>query len=363
MKKIQYVSPSIADLEMEYVHDAVRNGWGANCYHYINRFEQEFARFHNMSFGHATSSCTGALHLGLAASEIGPGSEVILAETNWVATVAPVVHLGATPILVDIDPISWCIDANQVERAISPRTRAVIVTHLYGNLCDIDSLKDICRRKNLLLIEDAAEAFGSRYKGRLAGSFGDFSVFSFHGTKTLTTGEGGILLTNNENLYQKVCTLNNHGRSKDQKKQFWPEELGYKFKMSNIQAALGLAQLHRARDLVDKKIEIFRHYHRRLSGSLLMNQSSCSKFSPGYWMPTVVTESPKEKERILNSLSNSNIDARTFFWPLSTIFPRMASLGSLHAFDIAARALNLPAPYDINEEDIDRICNLVLCED
>jgi perosamine synthetase len=363
MKKIQYVAPSISELEAEYVNDAVRNGWGPNCYEYIHRFEHEFARFHNVSFAHATSSCTGALHLGLAAAGIGAGDEVILAETNWVATLAPIVHLGAKPILVDIDPLSWCIDPRQVERAISSKTKAVIATHLYGNLCEIDALREICDRNQIILIEDAAEAFGSRYKNKLAGSFGKFSTFSFHGTKTITTGEGGMLLTNDGALIERVRTLNNHGRSQQQTKQFWPDMLGYKFKMSNIQAALGLAQLHRAQELINRKIETFNSYSERLSQSFKMNQATCSVFKPSYWMPTIVTDSAEQKERILQALVGRNIDARTFFWPLSAIFPELTSLGGVRASEIASRALNLPSPYDISADDIERVVKAVFLMD
>lgn len=363
MKKVQYVAPSITELEVEYVCDAVRNGWGPNCYDYIVKFEKEFAEYHGVEFAHSTSSCTGALHLGLAAAGVGAGDEVILAETNWVATVAPVVHLGAVPVLVDIDPTSWCIDASQAERAITSKTKAIIATHLYGNLCDIEALQNICERHQILLIEDAAEAFGSRYRGNRAGTFGHFSTFSFHGTKTLTTGEGGMLLTNDSSLYERVCMLNNHGRSKHQIKQFWPDEIGYKFKMSNIQAALGLAQLHRSADLFARKYETFSKYSERLAPHFPMNQVVAADVEPSYWMPTIVTSSAEEKERILAALTRRNIDARTFFWPLSSIFPHMQSVGSTHAIDISSRALNLPSPYNISDEDISTIVDAILLRD
>jgi perosamine synthetase len=363
MKKVQYVAPSITELEVEYVCDAVRNGWGPNCYDYIVKFENQFACYHGCDYAHATSSCTGALHLGLAAAGICVGDEVILAETNWVATVAPVVHLGAVPVLVDIDPKSWCIDPAQAERAITSKTKAIIATHLYGNICDIEALLDICRRHRILLVEDAAEAFGATYRGQPAGSFGHFSTFSFHGTKTLTTGEGGILLTNDSSLYARVCTLNNHGRSKLQLRQFWPDEIGYKFKMSNIQAALGLAQLHRAEELLARKHKTFEKYSERLAAHFPLNQGMTADLVPSYWMPTIVTTSAEEKERVLTALARKNIDARTFFWPLSSIFPQMKSLGDAHAADISSRALNLPSPYDISDEDISVIVNAILRRD
>jgi len=359
MKKIQYVAPSITELEVEYVNDAIRNGWGPQCYDYIHRFEREFALFHGVSHAHSTSSCTGALHLGLAALGIGAGDEVILAETNWVATVAPVVHLGATPVLVDIDPVSWCIDPQRAEEAITPRTKAVIATHLYGNLCALDALSALCERHGLYLIEDAAEAFGALYQGRRAGSFGVFSTFSFHGTKTMTTGEGGMLLTSDPVLYERVCTLNNHGRSRNQTKQFWPDMIGYKFKMSNVQAALGLAQLHRADVLIERKRQTFEGYARLLGERFAMNQPVTAEIVPSYWMPTVVLESAERKEEVLERLASAQVDARTFFWPLSSIFTEMRSLSSNHALDISSRAINLPSPFDINLPQITKIITIL----
>jgi perosamine synthetase len=359
MKKIQYVSPSIGDLEIEYVNDAIRTGWGSKCYDYINRFERDFAEFHQVSHAHATSSCTGALHLGLAALGVGPGDEVILAETNWVATLSPIIHLGANPVLVDIDPSSWCIDPERIKEAITPKTKAVIATHIYGNLCDLDAISTICEEHGLYLIEDAAEAFGAKYKGRLAGSIGVFSVFSFHGTKTMTTGEGGMFLTNNNDLYELVCTLNNHGRTKYQTKQFWPDMIGYKFKMSNIQAALGLAQLHRSHELIERKQLTFKTYRSLLGSSFQMNQDLDDHIKPSYWMPTIIVESSTQKELIIKKLVEHNIDARTFFWPLSLIFPRLYSHSSKHAQSSADRGINLPSPYDISVADIELIVELI----
>ena len=243
--RIAYTKPSITELEIRYATDAAANGWGDRCYEYISRFEQSFRDHLGTKHAIATSSCTGALHIGMAALGIGPGDEVILADTNWIATAAPIVHLGATPVFVDILPDSWCIDPAKAESAITPRTKAIIAVHLYGNLCDMESLLDIGRRHNLPIIEDSAEAIGSVYHGRRAGSMGRFGTFSFHGTKTLTTGEGGMFVTSDDDLYETVLTLSNHGRARTQKKQFWPDRVGFKYKMSNVQAAIGCAQVER----------------------------------------------------------------------------------------------------------------------
>ena len=182
--------------------------------------------------------------MGLKALGVGQGDEVILADTNWIATVSPIVHLGATPIFVDVDPENWCIDPQKVSTAVTSKTKAIIATHLYGNLCDMDKLQEIAKKYRIALIEDAAEAIGSIYKDKVAGSIGTFGVFSFHGTKTITTGEGGMLVTNDQELFEKVTTLSNHGRVKGQPKQFWSEEIGFKLKMSNIQAAWVAPKFH-----------------------------------------------------------------------------------------------------------------------
>jgi perosamine synthetase len=190
--RIYYTKPSITELEIRYAADAAANGWGEHCYDYIERFQRQFAQHLGVRHAIATSSATGALHLGMAGLGIGPGDEVILADINWIASAAPIVHLGAKPVLVDVLPDTWCLDPAAVEAAITPRTKAILAVHLYGNLCDMDALAAIAEKYGLHLIEDAAEAIGSIWHGRRAGSMGVFGAFSFHGTKTITTGEGGI---------------------------------------------------------------------------------------------------------------------------------------------------------------------------
>ncbi len=182
----------------------------ARCYDYINRLEADFAKWLGVKHAVATSSCTGALHMGLHALGIGPGDEVILADTNWIASVAPVVHLGATPVFVDILEDSWCLDPAQVEAAITSRTKAILSVHLYGNLCDMDRLRKLASDRGITLIEDAAEAIGSVWKGARAGSMGKFGVFSFHGTKTVTTGKAACsppMTTRFMNAYGHSTTM------------------------------------------------------------------------------------------------------------------------------------------------------------
>ena len=206
-KRIPYTLPSITELEIQYAEDAIRHGWGERCYEYITRFEAGFAAHLGVPYAIATSSCTGALHMGMAGLGIGPGDEVILADTNWIASAAPITYLGAKPVFVDVRPDTWCIDPERVEAAITPATRAILAVHLYGNLCDMDALRAIGDRHGIRVIEDAAEAIGSASQGRRAGSMGDFGAFSFHGTKTLTTGEGGMFVTRDRQLFERVRTM------------------------------------------------------------------------------------------------------------------------------------------------------------
>ncbi|GHG69298.1 glutamine--scyllo-inositol aminotransferase [Alishewanella longhuensis] len=363
--KIAYTKPSITELEIRYVTDAVTHGWGEQCYQYIERLEQQFASYIGTKYAVATSSCTGALHMGLAALGIGPGDEVILADTNWIASVAPVVYLGAKPVFVDILPDSWCLDPTAVERAITANTKAIIAVHLYGNLCEMARLQALATKHGLALIEDAAEALGSEYHGQKAGGIADFGVFSFHGTKTMTTGEGGIFITNNATLYEKVLTLSNHGRKRGQTKQFWPDELGYKYKMSNIQAALGCAQLERIDELVSAKRAVFARYREILAqcSELTLNPEPEGTINSA-WMPTAVfsKESRITRDQLQLAFSAENIDARVFFWPLSSLamFKNSTEVGQAKlSYDICQRAINLPSFVGIKDTEINRVCDVI----
>jgi perosamine synthetase len=357
--RILYTKPSITDLEVRYATDAAANGWGERCYDYINRFEQGFAAHLGVRHAIATSSCTGALHLGMAGLGIGAGDEVILADTNWIASAAPIVHLGAHPVFVDILPGSWCLDPVLVERAITPRTKAILAVHLYGNLCEMDQLLAIGQRHGIPVIEDAAEAIGSVYRGKRAGSMGAFGSFSFHGTKTLTTGEGGMFVTSEDALYERVLTLSNHGRARGQKLQFWPDMVGFKYKMSNVQAAIGLGQLERIEALIARKREILAGYLERLGGApgIAMNPEPPHVVN-GAWMPTAVfaPETAVTREQLLAAFAAENIDARVFFWPLSGLPMFEPWRQNRHAWDIPGRAINLPSFHDISGDEQDRVC-------
>jgi perosamine synthetase len=357
-KRIPYTRPSITELEVGYASDAARNGWGERCYDYLHRFEARFRDYLGVKHAIATSSATGALHMGFAALGIGPGDEVILADSNWVASVAPVVHLGAQPIFVDILADSWCLDPAEVEAAITPRTRAIIAVHLYGNVCAMDRLLEIGRERGIPVVEDAAEAIGALWQGRRAGSLGAFGAFSFHGTKTLTTGEGGMFVTDDDALYERVLTLSNHGRARGQKRQFWPDVVGYKYKMSNLQAAIGCGQLERIAELEARKRAILRNYRELLADckGVAMNPEPAGTQNAA-WMPTVVfaPETGVTRERLQAAFAALDIDARVFFYPLSSLPIFAGSRGGALAADIPTRAINLPSFHDMTDDEQRRV--------
>lgn len=356
--RIYYTKPSITEREVEYATDAARNGWGERCYEYINRFEELFRQHLGVKYAIATSSCTGALHMGLAALGVGPGDEVILADTNWIASAAPITYLGAKPVFVDILSDTWCLDPQRVREAITPKTKAIIAVHLYGNLCEMNELMAIGEQHGIPVIEDAAEAIGSIYHGKRAGSIGKFGAFSFHGTKTVTTGEGGMFVTNDADLYEHVLTLSNHGRAKGQTKQFWPDMVGFKYKISNVQAAIGCGQMERIEELISRKREIFQYYHERLKTfpGISMNPEAEGTLI-GAWMPTAAfsPQTGVTREILQAAFLQENIDARVFFHPLSSLPMFENRPQNRIAWDIPGRAINLPSYHEITDDELGRV--------
>ncbi len=276
-KRILTAGPTISQREIDYVVDAVTNGWNEHWSDYLVRFEQSFAQYVGTRFALATSSCTGALHLALLALGVGPGDEVIVPEVTWVATASAVSYAGATAVPVDVDPTTWCMDPASAERAITPRTKAIIPVHLYGHPTDMRAIRALADEHGLKVLEDAAPALGAEIEGRKAGSFGDVACFSFQGAKIMTCGEGGMLVTSDEALFERAKFLNDHGR--DPRRPFVIAEFGYKYKMSNLQAALGLAQLERIEEMIAKRRLIYQWYRRRLGGTadLAMNVERCGR--------------------------------------------------------------------------------------
>jgi len=364
-ERIPVAGPSISDREVELAAEAARTGWYANHYAFNARFERLVADYVGVAHGISLPHCTSALHLALAAGGIGPGDEVIAPDVTWIASVAPIVYVGAEPVLVDIRSDTWCIDPAAVEAAITPRTRAIIGVDLYGSMCDWAALEAIATRHNLLLIEDAAEALGSSLHGRRAGAFGRAAAFSFHGSKTVATGEGGMLVTNDKALNDRVLFLRDHGRVPGDR-FFHNAEIGFKYRMNAVTAALGCAQMERIDALIKHKRQIFAWYHERLKDldGVAMNVEPDGVVN-SYWMVTVVPDKSYgfEKFALMEAMSERNIDTRPFFTPLSQL-PAFSDRPQSRRFCTPRAAglvpgtygINLPSGYNMTEELVDITC-------
>lgn len=361
-QKIPMAKPSITAKEIAYVDDAMRFGWGEKCYEYIKKFEDKFKEYIGSEFGLATSSCTGAINLALATIGLKPEDEVILSEMSWITAATPVAYFSAKPVFVDILPDTWCIDPRKIEEAITPKTKAILITHLYGNVAEMDEIMEIAKRHDLYVIEDAAEALGSEYKGKKVGAIGDMGVFSFHGAKTCTTGEGGMLITNDEKLFMNASTLNNGGRDPGAKKMFWADRIGYKYKMSNFQAALGFAQLGRIEELVERKRQIFYEYKKKLSDipEISMNPEP-PHTKNSFWLPVVIFDKSLniDREELINFFKEQNIDIRPFFYPVSSLPMFEKNENNKVAYGIYYRGINLPSYHDMTSSEIDDVCGFL----
>lgn len=360
-KLIPITGPSITQKEVKYVMRAAKDGWNENHKKYTNLFEEKFAKYIGRKYALATSSCTGALHLAFLALGLKKGDEVIVPNITWIASVEPLYWMGIRPVFADIDEETWCINPVDVEKKITERTKAILIVDLYGSMPDMDKILEIAKKYKLKIIEDAAEAVGSEYCGKKAGAFGDVSCFSFHGSKIITTGEGGMLLTNEKNIFEKALYFYDH--CKDPKKLFWNLEIGYKYKMSNFQAACGLAQLERVKELIAKKRKIFSWYKKRLAkiSGFRMNAEP-KDIKNTYWMVTVVFDKKYGiiKEKLVEDLVKYGIQARPFFYPLSLLPAINAEVNTPIAVDISSRAINLPCSFAITEKQVDYVCKSLI---
>jgi perosamine synthetase len=365
MTSLFMAGPWITEHEIKVVEDAMRNGWYENAYHYVETFQKEFAAYHGRKYGIMTPNCTTALHLLLTGLGIGDGDEVICPECTWIATAAPITYLRAVPVFCDIEPENWCLDPESVRRSITPKTKAIIAVDLYGNMPLMDELRAVAEEHGLPLVEDAAEALGSVYKGTRAGKFGVGSVFSFHRTKTITTGEGGMLLLDDDALFERCMFLRDHGRVAGV--PYYNSEVTYKYMPCNLQAALGYAQFQRIEELVGRKRALLRAYRERLAdiGDLQFNNEP-EHVVNGAWATTLVFGKSHgvTKADVMAGMEQRGIPSRPFFYPLSSLpaFPgRQQSCQAANplAYDISARGINLSCAMNLTEEQIDTQCTAI----
>lgn len=357
---IPVAGPSITEKEISYVLDAITNGWYDEANSYIERFEFAFKQYLGRKYAISLPSCTSGLHLSLLALGIGPGDEVIVPDATWIASAAPISYVGATPIFADMDPTTWCMSSETVRPLISAKTKAIISVNLYGHMPDYSNILKF----GIPVIEDAAESIGSLYKGKKSGTFGITSCFSFHGSKTLTAGEGGMLLTDDVDIYERCMIMRDHGRLPGDT-LFQNMEIGYKYKMSNLQASLGLAQLERIEELVVKKRDIFSWYKKAFETlqGFSLNPEHPDVYN-SYWMSTFLWDSAWSisKFEIVQKLQKAGIASRPFFSPLSSLTAykhaadtARAKTKNRIAYETCMRGVNLPSAASLKEDNVKHI--------
>ena len=349
--------PSITQKEIDYVNDAVKTGWNNNWNSYLSKLEESFKEKFNAKHALLTSSCTGAMHMAIRAMGIGEGDEVIVPELTWVATASVVNYVGATPVFVDVDRSTWTMDPDSFRNAITDRTKAVMPVHLYGHPAKMDEIVAIAKEYNLKILEDAAPAIGATFDGKYCGTFGDVATFSFFGNKTITTGEGGMLVTNNKLLIDKASHLKNQGVSS--KKEYWHDVIGFNYRMTNICAAIGLAQLEGAEVVLQKKMQIASWYRDFLEGAQVRFQDEQEGSVHSYWMVTVLVKDKNTRIRVRSYLDDHNVETRPIFYP-SHKMPVFYSEKSFSvAESISDKGINLPSSPSLTKSDVKYICTLI----
>jgi len=360
---IPVAAPVLNGNEKAYVMDCLDSTWISSSGKYIERFEQNFAGF--CAVKHAAACCNGtvALHLALMALGVKPKDEVIVPTLTFVSTANAVVYCGARPVFVDSEPDTWNMNPNLIEAKITPRTKGIIVVHLYGHPVDMDTVMSIARRHKLFVIEDAAEAHGAEYKGRRIGSLADIATFSFYGNKIITTGEGGMVVTNDDSLITKVRQLK--GQGMDPNTRYWFPVVGYNYRMTNVAAAIGLAQLERVQWHIDRRREVARWYYESLKDNPALILPVEKEWAKNvYWMFTVVLHDDvtKNRDQVMKELAAEGIETRPVFYPMHTL-PPYTRLSRGQRFPVAdrlgSRGMNLPTWAGLKREEVAFISGVV----
>lgn len=356
-KTILTAGPSIGPKEIDYVLDAVKNGWNFHFNDYVEKFEQTFAKYLGVKHAITTSSGTGALHLSLLAMGIGEENEVILPEISAVASANVVTYVRAKPIFVDVEKDTWCIDPKSFRKAITKKTKAVMPVHIYGHPANMGEINKIAKENGLFVLEDACPSLGATFKGKKTGSLGDMAAFSFQGAKIVVTGEGGMLATNNSKLFEKAAYIANLGRDR-KRGAFWHTLIGYKYKMSNLQAALGLGQLERIENLIKRKRRIFEWYYKKLGSIEGLSMNTEKPWARNaYWMSSIIIDRKLsiKRDEFMEELKNRMIDTRPFFFPFSMLPMYKTSVDNPVAYHVGLKGINLPSGVNLTKEEVDYI--------
>jgi perosamine synthetase len=358
--RIPVYRPHFSGREREYVLDCLDTGWISSLGSYIGKFEKACSDFIEVPFVAGVSNGTVALHLALAALNIGPGDEVIVPTLTYVASVNAIMYMGARPVFCECDATTWQLNPADVERRITRRTKAIMAVHLYGHPAPMPAIMAIARKHGLFVVEDAAEALGTRIGDQNAGTFGDISTFSFYGNKTLTTGEGGLVATHREDLFREMSLLK--GQYVSPTKRYWHDKVGYNFRMTNIQAAIGYGQFADLDWVLNRKREIAALYRAKLGGLPITCHEETAGTTHNFWMCSILVERAELRDPLMKHLEHKGIDTRPLFYPVHTMpMYEKDAIGQRFPIseDISARGLNLPSFPDLTNEQIDTVCGAI----
>lgn len=354
-------APDVTGNEKKYVAECIDTGWISSVGDFVRRFESEFSQYCGCRHGATVNTGTAALHLALRALDIGPGDEVILPALTFASTANVILYQNATPVFADSGEEDWNLDVSQLPGLITSRTRAIMPVHLYGQPCDMAPIMKLASGHNLYVIEDCAEAHGAMYDGRYVGSIGHIGCFSFYGNKIITTGEGGMCVTNDTALHERMSMLRDHAM--DKKKRYWHQEVGFNYRMTNLQAAVGCAQLERISEFLKKKRWIKDEYNTRLRGLGCILPREPDRTLSVFWLYTLLLPSgagETERDALIAYLRENNVESRPVFYPITTMPPYQRFQRPIpNATTIAARGITLPSFHRLTEKQIDRIANLV----
>jgi perosamine synthetase len=357
MSMIPVYQPSLNGREKEYVMKCLDTTWISSRGEFISEFERAFASYTGSEYATTVANGTVALHLALEALGIGAGDEVIVPTLTYIASVNTIVQTGASVVYCESEAATWNVDVNDLRKRITPRTKAIMVVHLYGLSCDLDAVVELCKEHNLFLIEDCAEAFGSRLNGKHVGTFGDVATFSFFGNKTITTGEGGMVLCRDKEIYELACHLKSQGVSKT--REYWHDVLAYNYRMTNICAAIGLAQLEQADDIIARKREIAAQYMKELDGLPLHLQPEPEGYFHTYWMCSILLDEAKDRAGLREHLKAKGVETRPLFPPAHTMPHVFSDEHFPVAESLSERGVNLPSYPALTPEQITFICESI----
>lgn len=350
--------PYISKAELDCVSEAVKTGWVSSLGPYIDEFERKFAAYCGTKYALTVSNGTVGLHLALVAYGIGPGDEVIVPDLTFVATANTVRMAQAVPVIVDVQRDTYCIDPEQVIRAITPRTKAIIPVHLYGHPANMTAIREIARKYELKVVEDAAEAHGASIGGVRVGALGDCAVFSFYGNKIITSGEGGMITTDDEALFQRMKHLRDHAMS--QKIRYWHTDVGYNYRMTNMQAALGVAQLAQIDYFLARRASLLEQYRAFLEPSGIECNPSVNA-QPVNWMTCALVDSlgRERRDQVIMKMRERGVDVRPFFYPL-TCLPMYSGVSNPISQSLSENGFNLPTYVGLEEDKVEMVCSVFM---